>query len=694
MGFSNAIPKQIAVLANKKKSSIKEKQFYESQNFASQLERIARLLTEKKISVKVVNDGKAGFTANTDGNTISINWNHYVFTGISTPVERYKAVMGAFYHELAHVIFLDFDGQNKAAKSIMQGVFFGDVPDRSQMTIDECDEADEFEEAFSTPEYRPIFLQIFGELANRIADRHDEDCMLEEYGSLCSSGIWKIRESLFSLLSSVEDNDNLIAKKQMTKLEAFYSLVLQYARFEDCFCLDQKSWDSNDLLKRLSKVAGAIYRAHQSDYVKDTFTELNRVCLAIWPYIKEELEKAGSQGKKGGNSPQGNGKKSGNQAPTPEPVQAVMDILNKASASVPNTSAPPKNVHTSKTAREASSQQKKNGFKEKNKSSQSPGEKATSDKKMEKDFESIVEAIATKKAEEEVEREIFKDTEKNIRTIIKPLDYGSPHMGVPVDVARSLGTPDEKRYDEIISRVGKYSKRLQQQILDALRDIREGGLYRHKPFGRIIMAGESYRPDGKYFANKKLPQDLPDMAIALLVDNSGSMYGDRIAAAQEAAVLLYDFATGLNIPVMCAGHNTMGNSVEYTVFSDFERSTRYDASRIANMSVSGSNRDGLALLISSQLLQQRSEEVKILIIISDGQPNHYGYSGNPAIEDIQSIVKSSKSKGIEVIAAAIGDDKNTISKIYGDGFLDIADLSQLPKKLTAIVKKRIMANAY
>ncbi len=277
MGFSNTIPKQIAVLANKKKSSIKEKQFYESKNFASQLEHIARLLTEKKISVKVVNDGKAGITANTDGNSISINWNHYLFTSISIPVERYKAVMGAFYHELAHVIFKDFDGEIRALKSIMQGTFFGDVPDRANMTIDECDEADEFEKAFSTPEYRPIFLEIFGELENRIADRHDEDRIMEEYSSLCSSGIWKVRESLFALLSPVEEMENRISNKQMSKLEAFYSLVLQYARFEDCFCLDQKSWNSSELLKRLSKVSGAIYRAHQSDYVKDTFTELNRI---------------------------------------------------------------------------------------------------------------------------------------------------------------------------------------------------------------------------------------------------------------------------------------------------------------------------------------------------------------------------------------------------------------------------------
>ena len=48
--------------------------------------------------------------------------------------------------------------------------------------------------------------------------------------------------------------------------------------------------------------------------------------------------------------------------------------------------------------------------------------------------------------------------------------------------------------------------------------------------------------------------------------------------------------------------------------------------------------------------------------------------------------------GIEVFAAAIGNDKEHIQAIYGDGFLDITDLSKFPKMLTGMVKKRILRN--
>ena len=39
------------------------------------------------------------------------------------------------------------------------------------------------------------------------------------------------------------------------------------------------------------------------------------------------------------------------------------------------------------------------------------------------------------------------------------------------------------------------------------------------------------------------------------------------------------------------------------------------------------------------------------------------------------------------MAAAIGDDKENIERIYGDSFLDITDLNQLPVKLTQVVKR-------
>lgn len=55
------------------------------------------------------------------------------------------------------------------------------------------------------------------------------------------------------------------------------------------------------------------------------------------------------------------------------------------------------------------------------------------------------------------------------------------------------------------------------------------------------------------------------------------------------------------------------------------------------------------------------------------------------------VVLSWKLDGLTIlfVAAAIGNDKQNIERIYGDSFLDITDLNQLPTKLTGVVKRHI-----
>ena len=275
---------------------------------------------------------------------------------------------------------------------------------------------------------------------------------------------------------------------------------------------------------------------------------------------------------------------------------------------------------------------------------------------------------------------------------INAVNQNVGHQGIPLYKERTIAE-NTNSYRKIYQEIAPYSKRLQRYITDALKDIKEGSLAKHKPYGRVFRAQDTYRPDGLCYAKKKLPQDLPDMAVSVLVDNSGSMSGRRIQNAIKAATLLYDFATGLNIPVAVSGHSTCGAAVQYTTYANFERANDKDKYRICSMTTQGSNRDGMAIEIAANLLSQRPEDVKLLIIISDGQPNHYGYGGKEAAKDIQAIIRKYKRKGVEIIAAAIGDDRENIRPIYGDAFLDVAELESLPKRLTALIKKRIIRDA-
>ena len=100
----------------------------------------------------------------------------------------------------------------------------------------------------------------------------------------------------------------------------------------------------------------------------------------------------------------------------------------------------------------------------------------------------------------------------------------------------------------------------------------------------------------------------------------------------------------------------------------------------------GNKRD---LRFVAEKLSKRPESVKLLILVSDGQPAADGYYGTAAEEDLRGIKQEYQRKGILFIAAAIGNDKQNIERIYGDSFLDICDLNQLPTKLTNVVKRHV-----
>lgn len=62
------------------------------------------------------------------------------------------------------------------------------------------------------------------------------------------------------------------------------------------------------------------------------------------------------------------------------------------------------------------------------------------------------------------------------------------------------------------------------------------------------------------------------------------------------------------------------------------------------------------------------------------------------MEDLKQIKNKLVKKGIVFQAAAIGCDKEQIRQIYGNAYLDISDLEQLPKILTRQIAKLLRRN--
>ncbi len=185
-----------------------------------------------------------------------------------------------------------------------------------------------------------------------------------------------------------------------------------------------------------------------------------------------------------------------------------------------------------------------------------------------------------------------------------------------------------------------------------------------------------------------------DYAFCLLVDESGSMQGSKIHEAVKSALLTERALSGNNLPFMFAGYTD-----HLYVYKHFDadvdnrnilctgRAVCHQETTIGNP---GDNSDGWAVWNSAQLLNERKERTKIMIVFTDGIPASHGrYCGHNKFSDggFKKIVTEVGNTGIYVIGIGI---INQYVKNYYEHYVEIRkDVTELPKKIGEILRRII-----
>lgn len=300
----------------------------------------------------------------------------------------------------------------------------------------------------------------------------------------------------------------------------------------------------------------------------------------------------------------------------------------------------------------------------------------------------MLEEIATGKVNESLEEELSEELQSEATSI----QYGNAHRNINITVHRMSHVNQNliDSYTAVAPQLLMLSKRLQRSVSVILRDKRQGGKQTGLYVGKHLDQHAFHRNDGRVFCNKRLPTEPINMSVALLVDESGSMCGcDRITKARATAIVVQDFCEKLGIPIMIVGHTASCAHVELFSYADFKSVDKKDRYRLMDMSARYCNRDGAALRYVAEKLSKQNSDVKMLFIICDGQPNDDGYTGTAAEADLRGIKLEYSRKGVQIFAAAIGDDRANIERIYGAGYLDITDLNQLPIMLTQLIARNL-----
>lgn len=697
---------------NEERSKITDRQFFTSRLLAGHFEGIAAAYTRRydyrrRVRVNLFWDPENGSLAFTDNLVASINTGNSWVTETVGRKERYEIVCGLFAHEFGHILYTDFLSGQTLVNSFAAGKWYPEPPEFTRRA-DQRNEADLWEYVRQDPLKLKAVQYVVHELSNILEDGYVENRILLEFPGSLAYGLEAVRAKHFQKMLTVTQMKEQEVNGKGHIFATLEQMLLSYAKFGEVKYGDEPLTDERiqTVFSLLSDI-DALLTEHNA---KKRLNVTNLILVRCWPYIKDFCEKCKDEiAEKGSSDIEGEiekqlasvvGKSKSGTGTGICPVKPSEDdgasATAKARAKTHEEAAKTENAEQGEAEKDGEQEPERLPLLETNSVSVPEGGGVeyndTYAKEQDKRAAADVERILNTMAEKAACRSLESERLEELNEFAQSISYGNVHAGVNIRVNRLLeaGEMREEQYQAVAEPLLAISKQLQRSLLKELEDRRKGGKMKGLLFGRHLDGRTVYRNDGKTFYKKALPNETPQLSVALLLDESGSMYGDRVTYARAAAIILYDFCTNLGIPVMVYGHSTdWDDTVELYSYAEFDTYDNADKYRIMDVSARSSNRDGAALRFVAERLAARTEDVKILILVSDGQPAANGYIGTAAEEDLRGIKQEYKRKGILFIAAAIGDDKENIERIYGESFLDITDLEELPAKLTSVVKRHI-----
>lgn len=240
---------------------------------------------------------------------------------------------------------------------------------------------------------------------------------------------------------------------------------------------------------------------------------------------------------------------------------------------------------------------------------------------------------------------------------------------------------DKRRYDESLSRVRRYvpafSSILRRNGTDRVRDLRglRSGLLDTGKLAEAVQGVENiYRQERTVRADR--------MAVCILVDESGSMDGEKIQAARDTAILLNEaLATVRNVDLYIYGHTTEnGSFVKLNAYR--EGRSRTDRYALGSIEADWSNIDSRAIREAAARVRARTREKCLFFVISDGAPCE-------PTRNVKEAVRELSRDGFSFVSIGI-DFEYDPSEMY-DNHVSMTDLSTLAPELGKMIKKAIVS---
>lgn len=701
----NSNQKKLKQMIREEETSIPDQEFFTSSAFHRYLTSQARAATGRYCyglqALISWDESEDAALAYTDSYKIYLNAANHVTQSFPSRFLRALSLVGMTGHETAHLLYTDFTTRNLYLRNLGNGTFYPEDPSvelpayqKSQTEImDALQEKD-----------KAVFLTLrtcAASLQNILEDVYIEARMCAAFPGSFRKGI---QLNNLRMVEQIPDLHEQLSRNYQPFTIAT-NLFLAYCRSGT---ISNRFQSDSEYLDVLTDGMEYIDTALEAPSIKERLTATNCLLVLFWDFIKPLVEEMREK------------LEQKNETEASKELQELLDQQIAGGTPIPvgKDGAEVKNIPATKGGAGANPQDadffSPKGREEQIKKTEkvmaeeggrlalaktsaildgndpgvtyAPQYAGTGYEDAASDIARVLKEAAAEKAQEAYEQQLSEELQKAANEI----HYGNAHAGVHVTIHRIQEISDHliRQYEEVAPPLLRASKRLQSTILPLLKEEAEGGKQKNLLYGRRLDMRSFHHQDGSFFIRTRLPADEQRLAVGLLIDESGSMgWGDRITHARKTAIVLYDFCVSLGIPVTIYGHSTDCRGVALYSYAEFDSVDEKDRYRLMDMIDRSGNRDGAALRFVAEHLAKRREKRKLLILISDGQPADDGYYGTEAEADLRGIKQEYARQNIILFAAAIGDDKDAIQRIYQEGFLDITRLDDLPKNLTILVKQ-------
>jgi hypothetical protein len=265
---------------------------------------------------------------------------------------------------------------------------------------------------------------------------------------------------------------------------------------------------------------------------------------------------------------------------------------------------------------------------------------------------------------------------------------------------------DPRQYHALLREVRREAGHLEGRLTHLLREeayLRYGGRFRS---GKLRTAKLWKQRMGVYRLFERPSPGGRSTAFTVLVDESASMQGKgKARGAAKTAILLGETLDRLGAPFEIIGYSTgdfearaamrLGltpayeyrtmrcSLLEHRIYKGFDEPFSLVRRRLSDIQPRHNNWDEESLLFAWRRIRARRERGKVILVISDGQPNGDAEHLIRAVAGIERL-------GCRVIGLGIGDD--FVRQIYRSAVV-VEDLRQMGEELLGLMARELLGSA-